>query len=351
MRLGSWMRRPSTWVGRLLSHLDRLAQSTVRRSLRFMAKRLGPITLVALTAAMVFAVVYWDWLQTDPPDMESGSSTIRNLSLVIAALVALPLAIWRSLVSQRQADAAHRQAQTAQKNLLNERYQKGAEMIGSEILTIRLGGIYALDTLAKEHIQQYHIQITQLLCAFVRHSPLSSQSTSRSHDRGLPTLADDVQATMLAIANRRQDQIKNETDALYRLNFENANLSGLALFNAKLSHADLAHATLESSRLAFADLSDANLWNANLSSALLWFANLSSARLAGSDLSGTQLMGANLSGTDFSSDGNVPPTGLTQKQLDEAHADPSDPPQLEGLFDPGTGEPLEWRGEPLNDHL
>ena len=96
--------------------------------------------------------------------MESGSTTVRNLGLLIAGLIALPLAIWRSWVAQRQAD-------TAQHNLLNERYRQGAEMLDSEILSVRLGGIYALQRLAADNPKHYHIQIMQLLCAFVRHPP------------------------------------------------------------------------------------------------------------------------------------------------------------------------------------
>ena len=83
---------------------------------------------------------FWRWLR----DGESSSTTIRNLGLVIAATIALPLAIWRSMVAARQADAARKQSETAQRGLLNERYQKGAEMLGSNVLVVRLDGIYAL---------------------------------------------------------------------------------------------------------------------------------------------------------------------------------------------------------------
>ena len=88
---------------------------------------------------------------------------------------ALPLAIWRGLVADRQASAsqqqaseAQRQAETAQGVLLNERYQTGAEMLGNETLSVRLGGIYALQRLAEEYPHQYHLQVMRLFCAFVR---------------------------------------------------------------------------------------------------------------------------------------------------------------------------------------
>ena len=80
----------------------------------------------------------WKWFS----EGESNSGTIRNIGLVLAGLVALPLALWRSFVAQNQARAAQRQAFTAQEGLANDRYQKGAEMLGSDVLSVRIGGIY-----------------------------------------------------------------------------------------------------------------------------------------------------------------------------------------------------------------
>ena len=88
----------------------------------------------------------WDWLS----EGESNSETIRNVGLVIAGAIALPVALWRSLVAQRQAAAAQQQALTAQFGLAEDRYQKGAEMLGSDVLSVRVGGIYALRGLADD---------------------------------------------------------------------------------------------------------------------------------------------------------------------------------------------------------
>ena len=121
------------------------------------------VILVIAAAVGIWSLVhFWDWLQIGEAGKESGSTTVRNISFVTAGVVALPFAFWRSWV-------AHRQADTADQNLLNERYQQGAEMLGSDVLTVRLGGIYALQRLAEEHPEQYQIQIMQMFCAFVRH--------------------------------------------------------------------------------------------------------------------------------------------------------------------------------------
>ena len=114
--------------------------------------------LVVMVAFGLASVAFWDSLNAN----ESSSATIRNLALVVSVVVALPLAIWRSMVAARQAETAYR-------GLLNERYQKGSEMLGSNVLSVRLGGIYALRSLAEEHPEEYHVQIMRLFCVFVRH--------------------------------------------------------------------------------------------------------------------------------------------------------------------------------------
>ena len=112
-----------------------------------------------MLAGIILARLFWDDLRGDE---ESLSATVRNLGLVKGGLIAIILAVWRSVVGSRQAD-------TAQRGLLNERYQKGAEMLGSEVLSVRLGGIYALRQLSDEHPEQYHVQVMRLFCAFACH--------------------------------------------------------------------------------------------------------------------------------------------------------------------------------------
>ncbi len=339
-------------------------------------KRDGFWWVAGLIAILVFGVgfswLFWEELRGDD---ESLSSTIRNLGLVGGGIVAIVLAVWRSLVAQkqaeaalRQADTALRQAETAQKGLLNERYQQGAEMLGNDVLSVRLGGIYALQRLAEEHPEQYHIQIARLFCAFARHPtqgkpPGSEQSTGDSGpamseaeeqmkhllDRLRPVpwslMREDVKAVIEAISFRRRSCIALERAAYYSLDLQGANLASMHGMG-DLSNADLSGANLASTYLLNVNLSDAKLFFVDLSNALLVKANLSGAHFSGANLSDARLSGANLSGTELQGVEN-----LTQKQLDQARADPRKPPKLEGTVDAETGLPLVWCGKPLDDEV
>ena len=393
------------WIRRWLLFL----RSILRLILESLGRLIGRITsgdafwwVAAITAVLAIgAFLSWRFWDELGGDEESLSTTVRNLGLVIGGVVATLLAVWRSRVAERQAsaaqqqvDAAQRQANTAQQNLLNERYQQGAEMIGSEVLAVRLGGIYALQRLVKEHPEQYHVQIMRLLCAFVCNpTPVGDgEAGLPNHETGEVAqtrrtsggvrLREDVGAVMEAIATRSKLGIGLERDARFRLDFRHANLSGLDLFNvegvnlswARLTDADLSHvklrpsadlswvresyqANLSKARLNGVNFEAANLWeakflgslliNANLHIADLRYADLSNATLANADLSGAELRDARLSGTKFSLEEYPPVRGLSQAQLDKARADPDNPPKLNDVLDAETGKQLIWRGKPL----
>ena len=297
-----------------------------------------------LGAAVVLSIIFWPWLSAG----ESGSTTIRNLGLVIGAIIGLPIATWRSIVAQRQAE-------TAQRSLLNERYQKGAEMLGSEMLPVRLGGVYALARLAREHPGEYHSQIMSLLCAFACNPPDSDEAQEEE-------LRADVQAVMEAIAARNRAQIKEEDHILKLsgaflekvtisdgnlagLNLDHVslkgaflhgtNLSGTIMFSASLEKADLGGADLQYAELNSADLTNSSLYGADLRNADLCYANLTGADLWKANLGEAYLKGCK---------------GLTQEQIDQAVAPSNIPPKLEGVVDADTGIPLVWRGRSKIDN-
>ncbi len=293
-----------------------------------------------------------DELTDSLSNWESYSTIIRNLGLVIAAGIALPLAIWRSRIAERQAE-------TAQRGLLNERYQKCSEMLGSEKLPVRLGGLYALERLSGEHPEQYHIEVMRLFCAFARHPVGKSVENIALTNGGILTddaqfasgseeaakeiaaergeehdhrqwVREDVQAVMDLLRRRSEKRIELERDANFRLDLRGVHLryGSLAKINldgAFLMKTDLSNAILSGASLVDADLSGSNLENANLD---------------GTNLSGTRF--AELDEADPRS--RPPATNLTQKQLDGAFASPDKPPRLKNCIDATTDKQLVWRG-------
>ncbi len=369
------------------------------------------VWLAAVAALAVVAVAYWwdclqggwDWLR-GPESPESNGETLRNIALILVAIVGLPLALWRNLT-------AYKQAETAARGLRNERYQKGADMLGNATLATRLGGIYALEQLARDHPEEYHIPIMELLCAFIRHPVEEGRPESGGADGGglddpaheaELRCAPHIEAAAQAIGRR---SVENDPSGffldlrgadlegahleganlegailwdaiLWDANLPGANLSGAYLEGANLSRAILSGAILRDANLVDADLSralllgthlegthlegahlegahleGAYLEGAHLEGAYLEGAYLEGAYLEGAYLEGAYLEGANLEGANLSNanleDADLSGVkGLKQSGLDKAFIrEGEDPPLLEGALDAETGEPLVWQGE------
>ena len=360
-------------------------------------------------AVLGIVVCFWPWLRAAEglAVAESNSTTLRNVGLLIGGVVAIGFAVWRGRVADRQSKAAQSQAETAQKqaetsrhSLLNDRYQKGVEMLESNVLPVRIGAIHALGLLAREEPELYYRQFRELGCAFVRRPPHENEQGT-----GLKGTREDVHAVMLALGDRTTEQLEVEQRGSARLPlwgvdlrnhdlhkldlskalFPGAKLDGVILADSKLRcaifsnvnlsdgflfNADLSGAALCGADLTKTDLSDAILVGANLSKTLYTpnirvedidllllptssarGANLTDARLFGANFENAVLSGANVAGARFYEDVrvegipvNTPAYGLRQEQLDSAIADPPDrPPILDGMLDAKTGKALVWK--------
>ena len=331
----------------------------------------GVLTLAWIVIVIVLTI--WFWLA-----FKSNGEVLRNYALFAAAAIGLPLAFWRSCVAHKQANSQSKQADTAERGHNNERFQKGADMLGSSVMTTRMGGVYALERVAQEHPHEYHVQIMKLLCAFLRHQAIDGGEEGEAESKELRMDLDatahdppgdggiiarkelrlDLDAAAQAIGKCRKRLAKEERLAktgrlkiiegdflpnLVDANLAGANLSGANLSGANLTHADLTHANLSDADLSDADLThvnlthasvfDANLtgahfWGANLSDASLAHANLTGAHLSRANLSGARLLGTNLFLADLSGADFDQVKYLWQVQLDKACQHPCSSPPM-----------------------
>ncbi len=360
---------------------------------RWVQRSLISVLFVVAAGIAVGILVYVFEGSGLPSTAQSRSVLVRNVGLVLGGLAALWVAVWRSRVADRQANATQQDAATGQQRLLDDRLQQAAAMLASNLLPVRLGGIYALQRLAEEQPEEYHTLIMHMLCAFVRQPPTDDRSGTVKD-----SLREDVQAAVAVISrcHERQherafeftpdlrsadlryfrftprasrlpdesdtpvpeavrDKVRHNLWSVQRA-FAHVDACGVFLRGADLRGADLRGADLER-----AILDDAKLDEAHLSLAFLFRASLKDASLTGADLTGASLHGAGVSGARFSRDDlydDLPilvdlsvhrAKGLTQADLDNARADPAKPPILDGVLDAETGEQLVWRDKPLDD--
>ena len=123
-------------------------------------------SVILLTVAM--SVCFWDTLATN-----DFSAVVRNVALVAAAVIAIPLAVWRSIVASRQyegmekqIEGIERQVSVSQSGAVGAQLLKAAEMLGNEKEAVIMGGVYTLGHIGEDHPEEYGKQVESILSAF-----------------------------------------------------------------------------------------------------------------------------------------------------------------------------------------
>jgi hypothetical protein len=189
---------------------------------------------------------------------------------------------------------------------MTDRYTRAIEQLGSDKLDVRIGGIYALERVARDSARDYPT-VVDVLTAFVRvHSREEWEHPADDQPgAGLPELVTrpDVDAAVIFIVSRNPEHDRR------RVNLTAANLAGANLLYANLSEAILNGAVLTGAHLGHANLTGLLAYNVNLTGADLTLADLTgatlpnascaNARFLGAKLTGANLTGADLTGADL----------------------------------------------------
>jgi uncharacterized protein YjbI with pentapeptide repeats len=235
-----------------------------------------------------------------------------KITSVVSAFTALAALVFTAL----SLNATRDQISISQQGEITGRYTAAVNQLGtpgSDHLGTRLGGIYALERLAKDSPPDQPT-VMAVLSAFVRtNSPVPDAGQAVCTSVTL-----DVQAALTGLG--RLDP--NQDNGAF-VDLSGSCLVGVDLIDAKLRMADLTGADLTRADLTRADLTGANLRRANLPFAQLWVTNLTGADLTEADLTNADLTHANLSGA-FLRSANLTfaqlwATNLTDANLIEAN--------------------------------
>ena len=229
---------------------------------------------------------------------------------------------------------------------LTDRYTKAIEQLGSDTLDVRIGGIYALERVARDSVRD-NPTVMEVLTAFIReHSHDQWPSSDPEGQESARSIRPDVQAAVTVVVRRDVKRDIRPIDLtgadlggadLSHADFTRADLGGADLTGADLSHvslgeAKLTGANLKGAKLIWADLTGAFLDHANLSGAWLYraklnfafldYADLSRANFEVADLTHANFYRANLTGTGFKSailiDASFIAADLTNARLPDA---------------------------------
>ncbi|MBU2967049.1 hypothetical protein, partial [Amphritea atlantica] len=197
---------------------------------------------IVLMSSISFTLsfIFWDYIS-------ANHEQIRNIGLVSAALIGFPMLIWRTRIADKQTQISNRQTETSEASHIADVYTKAIEQLGAKDgegkphLELRLGGLYALERIAKSN-EIYHPQIMEVLCAYVRmrsgqvaaNKPNENKMESQpeAHDEQSYKIIQpetDIQAVITVIVRRNSD-----FDGLLQLDLSDAQLSRYDLNGANL---------------------------------------------------------------------------------------------------------------------
>lgn len=189
----------------------------------------------------------------------------------------------------------------ARQGQVTTRYTDAISQLGSENLDVRIGGIYALERIARDSARD-HSTILEVLAAFIReHSHEQWPPLEPGGEKQKRSTRPDIQAALSVIGRRdiRREFHYNMT----RIDLIGADLTGVKFYgnlwmallsDVNFTDADLGTSSFVHATLARAKFIGANLFGSNLQGAILDDAHFNGASIASADLSG-----ARLNDTDF----------------------------------------------------
>jgi Pentapeptide repeats (8 copies) len=263
-------------------------------------------------------------LKREQGQLQNDARTTLLQALAGGALLLGAYFTWRQVQTGRQ------QVHLAEQGQITERFTRAIDQLGSDHLDVRLGGIYALERIARDSPGD-RATIGEVLTAYVRgHAPWPPRLPDQPPvDAAIDAVtflrlrAPDVQAALTVLGRGRfadpdpdappLDLADTDLRRAYlrgadlrrarlyaadlrRAHFEDVDLGGAALTRAHLQETHLRGANLRDASLYGADLRDADLTGASLAGADLRHANLQGTKLDGADLRGARLEGTGLAG-------------------------------------------------------
>jgi pentapeptide repeat protein len=246
-----------------------------------------------------------------------------------------------------------RNLRLSQSGQLTDRFSKAVEQLGNPDINVRMGGLYALERVARDSGRDA-ATVTEVLIRFIRNRTIPEQP-----DESLK-VADDVNVALKAIG--RRPGVDQEFD---RLDLSHLTINGASLEFANLKDANLCYvsavrvnfgaASLKAAEFGFADARRSFFTNADIrkcsfyntdlrysffSNAKLDYVDFRNADLRHTIFGGSgernlplrfaNMKGARLDGAKFKNVDLRTVVGITQEQIDTAILDPQTilPPEL-----------------------
>ncbi len=155
------------------------------------------LVLILFYGAAIVAAAYVIKHTIAPTQNPISDGPSLGAGALIAAILAAPFVIWRTLIAQRTVDLQHQ-------GQITDRISKAVEQLGAEKtvklpgkdglvveqtkpnIEVRIGGLYALERIAQDSMTfdkgRDHISMMEILCAYIRENAPASEARRSPHE-------------------------------------------------------------------------------------------------------------------------------------------------------------------------
>lgn len=234
-----------------------------------------------------------------------GSTSFRNVALLVGALIGIGLAVWRSRIADRQ-------VKTSEAGLNIDRFQKGVAMLGDERLSVRQAGILMLSELSQQNMAEYFEPVMKILCSFVRDRSREQRGhfTETTGEKIKDIKADlkrrgvSTKTASRAFGSSDDDrQLLKQLERLQLAELQDEILDDCQTTIESISNINTLYwrnpGSLHENPISFIDLNRTHLVYSNMDNLFLKGANLVGANLSRSFLETTNLDQCNFYGSNF----------------------------------------------------
>lgn len=248
-----------------------------------------------------------------PTDRLDAESAIRTSILQLLGGVLLVAGLYFTAKGFRLTREGH----------ITDRYAKSIEQIGHERLDVRIGGIFALERIARDSPTDRQTAV-EMLTAFVReHTRVDSRTPSKEN------VSADVQAALSVLGRRPGAGVEHRRLDFYHCGLNDANLAGVNMqramfYYSRLVQTRFSNANLDEAGLSFCEAERAAFTGASARKANFVNAVYKNGWFLHADLTDADFYGCDLSGSDFGrryaadNDPPLPPARLTNARMTKA---------------------------------
>jgi uncharacterized protein YjbI with pentapeptide repeats len=206
---------------------------------------------------------------------------------------------------------------------ITDRYSKAIEQLGNSNADVRIGGIYALERIARDSTADRET-IIEVLTTFIR------EHTSAGHRTPSDAKVEaDVQAAISVIARRPNVEIETRPLDFYHsglndANFRSGDFRNAMFYYSRLDSSHFAGAKLDGAGLSFCRAKGAAFTNSSARGADFVHSKYTDGWFLAADLTDTDFYGCDLSGSEFerryAEDGDppLPPAVVTNARFTKA---------------------------------